>query len=379
MKKWALLAGVLVVLFIGGYFVLSFYAVKLIEPRLQKATGHGFTLEEIKPRITYLSAKGIRYEDPDSKQRFLQIEEIRVYPSLLSFLKKSVTIKELAILQPSFFFYRSREGGVVGPLLMTKTEGEGEGEGKEKGISGEKKREEPVEVRIDRIRIRKGSFDFEDRKVGEPPAQIKLRDINFEMREINYPITSGHSPVRFQAKMSGKGQEGSVEIKGWIDAKTMDMETSLKLREIEVRTFEPYYRKRVTAEIESGVMGLDSKITVKNKRIDAPGELDLTNLHVKEGDGMVFWIPAETLVSLLEKKGHQIKAKFYVKGNIENPRFSLQETFLTQVAIALAQALGIRIKVIGEEVLQGTLKGEKGKIEGLQSLKELFKRKRRER
>ena len=64
---------------------------------------------------------------------------------------------------------------------------------------------------------------------------------------------------------------------------------------------------------------------------------------------------------------------------MENPRFSLQETFLTQVGIALAQALGIPIKVIGEEVLQGTLKGEKGTIEGLQSLKELFKRKRRDR
>jgi hypothetical protein len=380
MKKWFLLAGVLVVLFIGGYFVLSFYAVKLIEPRLQKAMGHGFTLEETKPRITYLSARGIRYEDPDSKQRFLQIEEIRVYPSLFSLLKKPLRIKELTILQPSFFFYRSRDGGVVGPLVMTKAEGEGN----EKEISKKKEREEPDEVRpvqvqIDRIRIRKGAFDFEDRKVGEPPAQIRLGNIDFEMREIKYPIASGHSPVRFQAKMNGKGQEGSIEIKGWIDAKTMDMETSLKLREIEVKTFEPYYRKRVTAEIESGVLGMDSKITVKEKRIDAPGELDLTNLHVKEGDGMVFWIPTGTLVSVLEKNGHQIKAKFHVKGNIENPHFSLQETFLTQVAIALAQALGIPINVIGEEVLQGTLKGEKGTIEGLRSLKELFKRKRRDR
>jgi hypothetical protein len=124
-------------------------------------------------------------------------------------------------------------------------------------------------------------------------------------------------------------------------------------------------------------MGMDSKITVKEKRIDAVGELDLINLRVKEGNGMVFWIPTQTLVSVLEKKGNQIKAKFRVKGNIEDPRFSLQETFLTQVAISLAQALGIPIKVIGEEVLQGTLKGEKGTIEGLQSLKELFKKKRK--
>jgi hypothetical protein len=176
--------------------------------------------------------------------------------------------------------------------------------------------------------------------------------------------------------MNGKGQEGSIDTEGWIDAKNMDTETSLKIRRIEVKTFEPYYRKKVTAEIESGTMDMDSKIAVKEGRVDAPGELDLINLRVKEGRGMVLWIPTETLVSLLEKKGHQVKVKFHVKGNMENPQFSLQETFLTQVAIAFAQALGIPIKVVGEEVLQGTLKGEKGLVEGLQSIEGLFKKKK---
>jgi len=249
-------------------------------------------------------------------------------------------------------------------------------EGKERSGEKEEKKGEFISIQIDRIRIQKGSIDFEDRKVGEPPAQIKLRDVNFEMGEIEYPITSVPSPIQLKAKMKGKIQEGSIDIKGWIDAKTMDMETSLKIREIEVKTFEPYYRKRVTAEIESGTMDMDSKIAVKEKRIDAPGELDLINLRVKEGSGMVLWIPAETLVSLLEKKGHQIKVKFHVKGDMENPQFNLQETFLTQVAISLAQALGIPIKVVGEEVLQGTLKGEKGFVEGLQSVEELFKKKK---
>jgi hypothetical protein len=156
----------------------------------------------------------------------------------------------------------------------------------------------------------------------------------------------------------------------------MDMETSLEIRGIEVKTFEPYYRKRVTAEIESGTLDLHSGIVVKDQRIDAPGELDLVNLHIKEGGGTVFWIPAETLVSLLEKKGHQLKAKFRVKGNLDNPRFSLQETFLTQVAISLAQAMGFPIHVVGEEVLQGTLGGEKGLVEELKSMERLFKKKK---
>ncbi|OGP90284.1 MAG: hypothetical protein A2157_06985 [Deltaproteobacteria bacterium RBG_16_47_11] len=372
MKKWLILIGILVVLLIGGYFVLTFYAVKLIQPRLQTVMGPGFTLEEIKLKTTYLSARGIQYEDPRSKQRFFQAEEIRIYPSILSLLKNSLHIKEFTVLRPSFFFYRSREGHLVGPWVTTKEESEGE----EISKGEPKKRGEAVEVQIDRIRIQKGSVDFEDKKVGDPPSQIKLRELDFEIGDIRYPLASFHSPVELNGKMEGKTQEGSITLKGWIDAKTMDMETSLKIRAIEIKTFEPYYRKRVTAEIESGSLDMDSRIAVKEKRLDAPGELDLINLHIKEGGGTVLWIPAKTLVSLLEKKGHQIKAKFHVKGNVENPQFNLQETFLIQVAVSFAQALGIPVKVIGEEVLQGTLKGEKGLVEELKSMERLFKKKR---
>ena len=372
MKKWFILIGIFAVLLIGGYFVLTFYAVKFIQPRLQTVMRTGFTLEEIKLKTTYLSARGIQYEDPVSKQRFFQAGELRIYPSLLSLLKKSLHIKELTVLRPSFFFYRSREGRMIGPWVTTKKEGE------EKEISEKegKKGGEAVEVRIDRIRIQKGTIDFEDSKVGDPPSQMKLRELDFEIGDIRYPLASLHSPVELNGKMEGKAQEGSIAIRGWIDVKTMDMEASLEIREIEVKTFEPYYRKRVTAEIESGTLDMDSRIVVKEKRVDAPGEMDLINLHIKEGGGNVFWIPAETLVSLLEKKGHRIKAKFHVKGNVENPQFSLQETFLTQVAISLAQALGIPIKVVGEEGLHGTLKGEKGLVEGLQSMEGLFKKKK---
>ena len=139
-----------------------------------------------------------------------------------------------------------------------------------------------------------------------------------------------HSPIELKGKVKGKKQEGSIYAKGWIDLKTMDLETSLKIREIEVETFEPYYRKKVSAEIDSGTMDMESKIVLKEKRIDAPGELDFINLHIKEGGGTVFWIPAETLASLLEKKRNQIKVPFHVKGNLGDPQFNLQETFLTQ-------------------------------------------------
>ena len=371
MKKWSILIGILAILFIGGYFVLSFYAVKFIQPQVQKVMGLGLSLAEIQVKPTCLSASGIRYEDPHSKQRFLLIEEVRIYPSLFSLLKKSLQIRELKLLQPSFFFTRSREGVLVGPWVTMIKEGEGKEISKEK----EKKKGEPISVQINRIRIQRGSIDFEDRKVGEPPAQIRLREIDFEIRDIQYPLASSHSPFELRGKMKGRKQEGTIYANGWVDPQTLDLETFLKIRELEVETFKPYYRKRVSAEIDSGTMDMESKITLKEKSMDAPGELDFINLHMQERGGIVFWIPAETLTSLLRQKRNQIKVPFHVKGNLDDPQFNLQEVFLTRIAFSLMEALGLPAKSVGESV-----PGDSGKgAGGLKSIEELFKRKEKKR
>lgn len=371
MKKWLILAGIVAIIFIGGYFVLSFYAVKFIQAELQKVVGPGFTVNDIQVKSTSLLARGLRYEDPHSKQKFFQIEEMRIYPNISAFLKGTIDIREFTILKPSLYFYRSQEGDLVGPW------GKMEKGREEKGTSTDKEGTEkkPLRIKIDRIRIERGSIDFEDRKVGEPPALIKLRELDLDLKDVRYPIMSTHSPIELKVKMEGKTKEGELYTKGWIDLKTVDMETSFKVREIDVKIFEPYYRKRISAEIETGHIDMDAKVAVKKRMIDAPCQLELGNLHIKEG-GTVFWIPAKHLVSILKNKENRIKVRFHVKGNIDDPQFSLQEAFLNRLAISLAEALGIPIKRVGETVFKGTGKGAEELSEGFKSIEELFKKKR---
>jgi len=368
MKKWLMIAGGILILLVGGYLLLSFYAVRLVQARLQKVTGPGLRVTEITLRPTYLSAKGIRYEEPDSKRTIFDIEEIRIYPDLFSFLKGPLEIREGLVLQPSFYFYRSREGGFAGPWAPVKEEG-----GEKTG--SEKKEGTVIPLKIGRLRIQKGSIDVEDRKVGTPPALIGLRDLDFEIEKIEYPLLSVRSPIELKAKMKGKTKEGSVSAKGWIDLATMDMETELKIRDIEVKTFEPYYRKRVTAEIETGTAGMETKIVVKKRMIDAPGQLELIDLRLREG-GTVFWVPAKTVVSLLKDKGNRIKVRFRVNGNMDDPQFNVQEAFLTRVGISLAEGLGVPIKVVGETLFKGTEEGAGGLEKGLKSIEKLFKRRK---
>src|SRR4030043_1150465 len=191
MRRILILFGIIAVLIAGGYLVLSFYAVKFIQAQVRKSIGPGFTITQIKVKATYLSINGIRFEDPRTKQNFLQTEEMRIYPDLTSFLKKRLQIRELMILNPSFFFYRTREGVFVGPWVSIKKEEKSEeAPGKE-----EKKEGEVIPIKIDRLRVAKGSIDFDDMKAGETPGQIRLRNVDLEIKNIEYPPVSSRSPL----------------------------------------------------------------------------------------------------------------------------------------------------------------------------------------
>jgi hypothetical protein len=281
-------------------------------------------------------------------------------------------IRGVTIREPSLSFYRTKEGVFVGPWAVSEKKGK-----REPSSDQEQKEREHVFLRIDRLRIQTGSVDFDDWKQGEPPARLKLSDIDLEMKEIQYPFHSTPSPIELKGRLEGKTKKsGEILTKGWINLKTTDMETSLNAREIEVKLFEPYYRKKVSAEIDSGYMAMDAKITLKEKFVDAPGKLELLHLHIKEGEGAVFWIPAKTLISLLKEKGDRIQVSFHMKGSLEDPKFNLQETLLTRIAISLLEAVGVPIKVVGEEILGKTIKGEKGLIEELRYLERQFKKKK---
>jgi len=371
MKKWIILAVIFPILFIGGYLLLSLSGVKFIERQLKRSAGDGFIFGEIGIRPTYLSVKDVQYQDPQSRRILFQSEEMRVYPDIFASLRGSLRIREWSIFRPRFSFYRSRGGDLTGPWVRLK--GHQKDREKNKEILVEKKGE-ATRIKIDRVRIRKGSINFEDAKPSPVPANIGLTDLDLEIEVIQFPLISCRSLIELNGKMRGINREGTVQLDGWMDIETTDMEISLKAHGVDVRIFEPYYRKRVSAEVASGYVNLESKITVKKKTMDAPGNLELTDLRIGE-EGTVFWVPAKTLASLLENKENRIKVKFHVNGNMDDPQFDLQESFLNRVGFSLAENLGIPVKVVGKIIAEGGGKDIEGLAKDLKSIAEMFKKK----
>jgi hypothetical protein len=378
MPKKGLILVSIAVLIVAGFLVLSYNGCRLIRTRLEQTMRPGLRVGKINVKPTHLSLKGIQYEDPISKKRLFQIEEMKIYPSLLSVLggERNVQIRRCMILKPSFFFYRSREGGFIGPFPKAGKERDEMPEKAQEGSSqGEERKAHAATVRIDRLQIEKGSLDFEDQKTEGSTAYLQLRDMDLEVKDLQYPPVSVHSPVEFKGKFKGVTREGNLASKGWIDLQTTNMEMTLRTREIELRTFEPYYRKKVTAEISSGHMDMDARITIRKHLLDAPGEMDLVNLRVKEGSGSVLYIPARNFIQMLKNKGNRVKVRFRIKGNLDDPQFNLRENVASRLAVALAESLGLPVTATGE----GTVgrQGARGSSDGVKSVEDFFGKKKR--
>ncbi|MGB9627364.1 MAG: DUF748 domain-containing protein, partial [Thermodesulfobacteriota bacterium] len=223
MRTILILLGMLAILTVGAYFALSFYAVRLIQPRIQKVIGPEITISDIQVRMTHLSLKEIQYEDLGSKRRIFQIEEIKVYPSLLSLLMGRLRVKEFVLYKPSFFLSRSREKthwipwtGMIGKEEKRDDLGEG-------------RKRKSLPLKVDQIKVQSGSVDFEDRKIGDPPAQINLRELEIRIKGIEFPFVPIPFSFLLNGKVKGMGREGSMKMEGWLNPKAIEFESLLSV------------------------------------------------------------------------------------------------------------------------------------------------------
>jgi hypothetical protein len=217
MKKWVPILGIGLLLFLAGYFVLSFYAVKFINAELKESLGPGMAIGDVKVRVTYLAVRGVQYEDPKLKRKMFQIEEMRIYPALLSPLLGTLRIRECTMLRPAFTLVRSPDGVWVGPWVLLERMGKKREEKRDKTPDKKEREAKPFQIKMDRLRIRDGRVDIEDRKVSGPPALIQLREVNFDLEKIEFPLMSARSPLDFQGKLKGPKKDGAIASKGWMN------------------------------------------------------------------------------------------------------------------------------------------------------------------
>jgi len=235
----------------------------------------------------------------------------------------------------------------------------------------------PIVIR--KIEIRNGSLDYLDRKASRKPVLTKLRNIDFECKDITYPLNDTFSTYWTTASIPGKLSTGIFKSTGQIKLKTMDTNSRIEIRKLDITGFKPYFQKRDDVNVAKGTLDFNMDIKVRSNKIHAPGMAVLRDLKFEKKSGMAkksVNIPSSALIRFLKDNNNQIAVNFVLEGDLDNPKFSLREKFIEKVSVAIAQKVGLSIKEFGEsiiiigseglkEIKEGIEKGIEGIGEGL--------------
>ncbi len=350
-------ASFLVILLIGTLLFVR-NANLLLKYKLEQAMGKGFSVERLEVSWRGVEAFNAAYSKPDGTPVF-RADHISLSLDLVGALKKelnfsSVTLKGLYILIET-----DLRGNYINPFS---------------GSTGRPSGTMP-QITISRLTVHNGSMDYRDGKVSRPPHVTRLRNIEFEMKDIGLPLKGTASPFVVEAEVQGPHGAGTIKCQGKINLKTLDMESSVVVRNLDITGFKPYFQKKGDANVTGGILHLDMKATVVSGTIKAPGRAVLKNLEFQSTGSLkdtFLGVPRSGVMTLLKNENDEITIDFVLEGDIRNPKFSLRESLLQKFTIGLAGKLGLSVARIGESIIvegaKQVEKGVKGIGEGIQKI-----------
>jgi hypothetical protein len=144
------------------------------------------------------------------------------------------------------------------------------------------------------------------------------------------------------------------ELSGWVDPTTHDASVKAALRSIDLTLLGSYLLTVEEDKVDRGRLDMDLDFQVRQRKVHAPGKAILLDLQLRSGPGVVstfMGVPRQGVVNLLKSREGKIELTFRVEGDLNDPRFQLQQSFATAMATGLAEQLGVSVKGVGGGVV----------------------------
>ena len=146
----------------------------------------------------------------------------------------------------------------------------------------------------------------------------------------------------------GNRQDGKLAIDGSIELATNASGFSTKLRGIDMTVLQPYLIQSAETGVRRGTLDLDLKSSVTKGKLRAPGTLTLADLELASSSGSFMGLPRNIATGMMKDKKGRISVKFVLEGDINDPKFSLNEQMATRLGSSLASALGISLESLAK-------------------------------
>ena len=361
-------AGSVVALAAAGVFGLH-AAAKVLKEQVEAALGTDSEVGEIVVNWSSVEARDVRIRAPKGwpVDDALRARRIIVRPDLAALFSARIHVPDIIVEQPYVSVLRTQDGKLrLLPGLLERKPDAGKDEtGKDKDGKGA-----PPNVSLGRIELREGVLEFFDATVRHPPYRTRLEQLHAIVEDLQLPSLAGRTSLQIDGSIRGLRRNGKLSIAGWAELATKNSDIATRLSGVDLLALQPYLIKTSEIGVKQGTLDLTMKSTVRNNQLHAPGTVTLSRLELAPGNGALgtfMGVPRQAVVAALKDRKDQIAIKYVLEGNLNDPKFSLNESFSRRIGAAVADNLGISF--------EGLTRGVGGTIEGLGgAVKKLFGR-----
>jgi uncharacterized protein involved in outer membrane biogenesis len=335
------------------------FAARALKSQVEQALGTDSEVAEIVVGWSAIEARGVRIRAPQGwpAEDALRAERVVVSPDLLGLLSARVHVPRIRIEQAYVSVWRTREGRLrLLPSLL------------EKPAAAHAGGTPALAVGIGRIELQEGVLEFFDATVRQPAYKTRLEQLHAVVEDLQVPSLAGRTQLQLDGTIKGPHRNGKLALDGWMEFAAKNSELAARLGGVDLPALQPYLIKTSETGVRQGTLDLTLKSTVRNNRLHAPGTVTLSGLELAPAGGAFgtfMGVPRQAVRAALKDRKDQIAIHFTLEGDLDDPRFSLNESFAKRVGEAVAENLGISI--------EGLTRGVGGAVEGLGGvMKKLF-------
>ena len=328
----ALLIGLplLLVLLGLGYFM----ALQVLKQQISTALGETGEVGDIRVSRAHIDIEGLRIKAsragwPTADE--LRAERVRVSPDWGSLLSGKVVVGTIAVENAALTVLRGRGGVKILPALLEGAE--------KKETKGDKPGSGPT-IHIDRITFINSRVDFFDATVAAKPLHVPLDQLQLTLQDLALPTLEEKAQLQLIARVAA---QGSLSLQGHLVPANMNSDLRLNLSGVPLKLVEPYLFKGKAGEIKAGSLALNMHAKVAKRQLHAPGHMTLTQLEL----GGVSGLTREALAFYARSKGldadtrRPVDMDFTLQGNLDDSRFSLNDTIYAQGGLAALKLIGL--------------------------------------
>lgn len=311
-------------------------ALHLLKQQITRALGESGEVREIHVSLREVDIDGLRIKASRPgwpAEDELRAERVRVTPDLRSLFSDTIVVRSISVEDAALSVLRNRAGVQILPALLAPAKAAADVPAPPDQTGGTK-------IRIGEIRIRNSRLDFFDATVAARPLHLPLEQIDLRITDLLLPTLDEKAHLTLQAHVASQGK---VNLSGELVPANLDADLRLKLAEVPLKLVEPYLFKGKAGEIKRGMLALDLHARVVKRHLNAPGYLTLSQLEL----GGLAGFTREAAAAWARAKGldadtrRPVDLNFTLQGDLDDARFSLNDTIYAQGGLAALKLLGL--------------------------------------